>query len=198
MHEERSRDLRGFSREVFSGRLLFPDVFGKFGEFYPWGIRMRKEIIVAAFLALAQAQMARSQAANSSEPAGPPPANRIYVDEKCRIYDADPRTEGSKQHVSTDIGICNVDDYKTTYREETDDEAKHHHRSVTIREHTFLLHNPTSNKVTFVVDQAVPKGWGIDSDPQPDEVTDGTAVFLVVLEVGETAELRVAERRPPK
>jgi hypothetical protein len=49
---------------------------------------------------------------------------------------------------------------------------------VTIPEHEFVVQNITGQQVVFMVQQAVPKGWSVDSDPQPTTVVDGIASFL--------------------
>lgn len=122
----------------------------------------------------------------------------IHVDEKCRIHEVAPHSEGLKQHVYTDRGICSVSGDRVSEREETDvDDNKRVHMYVTIREHTFALHNPNDDPVTFVVGQRVPKGWQVDSDPQPSSLNGAEATFLVVVAPGETANLHVGERKPP-
>ncbi len=84
-------------------------------------------------------------------------------------------------------------------REETDlEDDKRINRTVTIREHTFALHNPNAETITFVVEQKVPKGWQVDSNPQPNGIVGMIATFLVVVNAGETANLHVGERKPPE
>lgn len=161
---------------------------------------MKKAVMVAVFLAVAQVHVVRPQSRETSgrEILIPAHAKQIQVDENCRIHEVAPHSNGLKQHVYTDRGVCDVGTYQISSREETDvDDAKRHHRTVTIREHTFTLHNPTPDPVTFVVEQGIPKGWAIDSDPLPNEVTSGTAVFLISAQAGETVALHVGERHPP-
>ena len=161
---------------------------------------MKKMAIVAMLLALAQTHVVRSQSAETpgreiQVPAG---TKRIQVDENCRIHEEAPQSNGLKRHVYTDRGICDVGRYQISSRSETDvDGAKRHHRTVFIREHTFTLHNPTSDPATFVVVQLVPKGWAVDSDPAPDEITNGNAVFLISAQARQTVSLHVGERNPP-
>jgi hypothetical protein len=125
-------------------------------------------------------------------------SSEIHVDEKCHISEVAPHSDGLKQHVYTDRGICSVSGDAVTTRQETDiDDDKRIHRNVTIREHTFALHNPKDDPVTFIVDQKVPEGWQIDSDPLPNSINGADATFLVVVAPGETANLHVGERNPP-
>lgn len=122
----------------------------------------------------------------------------VHVDEKCHIHEIAPHSDGLKQHVYTDQGICSVSGNRVSEREETDvDDNKRTHTNVTIREHTFALHNPNDDPGTFVVEQKVPKGWQVDSDPQPNSLSGTEATFLVVVAPGETANLHVGERKPP-
>jgi hypothetical protein len=128
-----------------------------------------------------------------------PHSNEIHVDQQCRIYEIAPHTDGAKQHVYTDRGICDVGDSRFSSRDETDvDDAKRKHRTVTIQEHTFTLHNPTTEPVTFVVQQRVARGWEIDSAPPPDKMEGTLAVFLVRAQPEETVSLHVGERNPPR
>ena len=123
----------------------------------------------------------------------------IDVDEGCRIYEAAPHSDGKKEHVYTDRGICDVGDVQVSDREETDfDDGKLKHGRVTIQEHTFTLHNPYPETVVFVLRQGVTKGWQIDSDPQPNRMDGAVATFLVNVEPGQTVSLHVGERKPPK
>jgi hypothetical protein len=48
--------------------------------------------------------------------------------------------------------------------------------------------------VAFVVNQPLPKGWRIDSDPQPIDLQGSTATFRVIAEPGQIVRLHVGER----
>src|SRR5580704_13851958 len=88
--------------------------------------------------------------------------NEINFDENCRISEVAPHSEGLKEHVYKDDGICQVSGERVSTRQETtveDDRRKN--VTVTIHEHTFVLHNPNPNPVTFVVQQKVPAGWQV-------------------------------------
>jgi hypothetical protein len=130
---------------------------------------------------------------------GPPRSTEIHVDEKCWIHEVAPHSEDLKQHIYRDDGICHVSGDAVTQRKETDlDDADHKHVTVTIREHTFVLHNPDAGAITFIVEQKVPKGWQVDSDPEPNSVVGSVATFIVTAEGGQTVSLHVGERKPPE
>jgi hypothetical protein len=128
-----------------------------------------------------------------------PHSREIHVDQGCRIHEVSPPSQGSKTHTFTDRGIRDVGNEHVSSRQETDiDDGKQTRRNVVIREHTFSLHNPTLEPVTFVLEQVVPKGWQVDSDPPPDTFIGNVATFLVSARPGETVAIHVGERNPPK
>jgi hypothetical protein len=128
-----------------------------------------------------------------------PHSNRIYVDANCHIHEIAPHTGGMKEHVYTDRGICDVSDERDSTREETDvDDGKQRHRMVHIREHSFMLHNPRTEPVVFVVQQPVTKGWEIDSEPAPNTQAEMIATYLVQAAPSQTVHLHVGERNPPR
>jgi hypothetical protein len=162
----------------------------------------RMRIPRAALLALVPCVAGALHAQDTNTPnrklLGSDRSTEIHVDEKCHISEIAPHSDGLKQHVYTDRGICSVSGNAVSQREETDiNDNKRIHRIVTIQEHTFALHNPNEDQVTFYVDQKVPKGWQIDSDPPPASVNGSVATFIVVVAPGETANLHVGERNPP-
>jgi hypothetical protein len=154
-------------------------------------------VACTAFLAPLRAQDGNSNPGNRTL-LGSSRTTQINVDENCRISEVAPHSDGQKEHIYKDNGICQVSGERVSTREETTlDDDRRKHINVTIREHTFALHNPTANAVTFVVQQKVPEGWQIDSDPQPNSVTGTIAAFLVDTDPGQTVNLHVGERKPP-
>lgn len=124
--------------------------------------------------------------------------NEFHVDGHCKIYETVNSPKGSKQHAYKDRGICAVDSVHESSRTETDmDVAQRKRIHVSTREHTFTLHNPTSEPATFVLEQAVPKGWEIDSDPQPNKIVGTVATYLVAVAPRQTVSLHVGERNLP-
>lgn len=125
--------------------------------------------------------------------------NEFHVDGYCHISEIVNGPKGPVQHIYKDRGICAVDPAHVSSRTETDMNVAQRKRiHVTIREHTFTLHNPTTEAATFVLDQAVPKGWQIDSDPQPNKVVGTVATYLVTVGPRQTVSLHVGERNPPE
>ena len=159
--------------------------------------------IVAVLLVAGLAGAARGQDATADagrrQLSGEPPSDQIHVDQECRIHAIAPHTDGTKMRVFRNRGICDVTDLQSSSRYETDmADGKSRNRLVTIREHTFSLHNPTTEPVIFVLEQTVGKGWEIDSVPRPYKVEDGMATFLIQAPPGTTVNVHVGERNPPK
>jgi hypothetical protein len=125
-------------------------------------------------------------------------SNEFHVDGSCRVHETVTGPKGSKDHTYRDRGICAVDPVHVSYRTETDIASSPRKRThVTIREHTFTFHNPTTQPAVFVLEQVVPKGWEIDSDPQPDKVEGTVARFLIHAEPRQTVSVHVGMRNPP-
>lgn len=124
--------------------------------------------------------------------------NTIYVDSYCRIRAAGLGANTPATRAFTDSGICSVGWEKYSEKWETTIVAgKRKSKVVLVGEHTFMLHNPTSRPMSFVVAQALGKGWIVDSDPAASAVKGRTATFVVSALPGETVELHVGERQPP-
>lgn len=125
----------------------------------------------------------------------PPPATamapmaEIDVNQQCMI-----RPEGASAF-SRDPIVCHLESqFSSTHVEERIDKGVTTRTRVHVVEHEYLLQDVTTAPVTFVIRQAVPPGWRVDSDPQPDEVSDGTAVFRVIAQPQQTVRLHVGER----
>jgi hypothetical protein len=65
---------------------------------------------------------------------------------------------------------------------------------VSVIEREYLLQNTTDKPVAFIVDQPIPKGWHVDSDPQPINIQNSTATFRVFAEPGQIVRLHVGQR----
>lgn len=139
------------------------------------------------------------QAGPAQQSAAP---NEFRVDAACRIYETAPSPKGPVEHIYKDRGICAVDPMHSSSRTETEiTTAGHRRTNVRIQEHTFALHNPTREPAVFVLEQGVPKGWQIDSDPRPEsEAPSGKgtiATYRLHAAPGQTVELHVGMRNPP-
>jgi hypothetical protein len=122
------------------------------------------------------------------------PSSEIHVDGGCHIL-----AEGPNQYSAADLHfddtLCRTESEHVSshWEQNIDDGVKRFH--VTIQEREYLLHNPTAEPVTFVVDQSLPEGWQIDSDPKPAEVANGIATFRVVAQPGQTVRLHIGKRK---
>jgi hypothetical protein len=121
----------------------------------------------------------------------------IHVDQKCRILQ-DPVDGVYGENVSDqeiDPVICHLESVHTSsHLEETLTGGAPQGHKVTIAEREYVLQNVTSEPVTFVVEQPLPEGWRVDSDPQPAKIADTTAFFRVNAEPGQIVRLHVGER----
>jgi hypothetical protein len=129
----------------------------------------------------------------SSAPAIP---TEIEVDQSCHIVTVDLRNPARpRPRYSTDRIICHIEGYHETLRwEETIANGTRKKRLVDIREREFLLQNPYPQAITFVVHQALPRRYHIDSDPPPSDVTNSVASFRVIADPGQTVRLHIGER----
>lgn len=161
---------------------------------------------ILCFMLLALATPVFAQAVNPAQAVSPAQAvdpAEIHVDGHCRIL-AQERPDSTQPYdkpqyrLGHDGGICNFDGGRahiTTRKEENIVNGVVKRTTLTIREHTYLLHNPTQGPITFVVDELVPNGWTIDSDPKPNALANSTATFRVHAEAGQTVRLHVGRRR---
>ena len=122
----------------------------------------------------------------------------ITVDEYCRIASMDNSNPAKpRPRHRYDGGICRLDGgvkrsltYETVIRNGVSKE-----KAVQVVEREFLLHNPYTERITFVVKQQLAKDYHIDSDPQADEVMGSVATFRVLAEPNQTVRLHVGERK---
>jgi hypothetical protein len=135
-------------------------------------------------------------AQSSTAQAGQAPQERvaIVVDQSCRILpDSDPAVLGDHNDAFRDPVVCHLESVLASRHIE--ERISSGDRSlVRIREHEFILQNVTDSPAVFVVRQAVPEGWSVDSDPQPTTVDGETAVFRVNAEPGQIVRLHVGLR----
>ena len=122
-----------------------------------------------------------------------PALKEIHVDQKCQILEI----HGDRvRNPQMDPAVCHFDYVNTSHHlEESVKEGTTRNNVVTISEQEYLLHNVTAEPVIFVVEQLVPEGWQVDSDPQPTKMVGSTALFRVDAQPGETVRLHVGERQ---
>jgi TonB family protein len=170
------------------------------------GVAMTLLAVVAAVTiwyagAIAHAQNGRTESTPASSstaqsavgPAAAPIPSEIEVDQSCRIVTMDLSDPAHpRPQYRTDLITCHTESEKKTLRwEETIDNGVKTKRLGDIREHEFLLQNPYPQPITFVVHQALPTGYRIDSDPQPNDVTNSIATFRVLADPRQTVRLHV-------
>ncbi|WP_213803323.1 hypothetical protein [Granulicella sp. dw_53] len=122
----------------------------------------------------------------------------IHVDQSCHILQDQVHgvTGGSESGLAANPEICHLESVsKSDHPEETTVEGVARHSVVSIAEQEYLLQNVTAEPVTFVVEQAVPQDWQIDSDPRPTEIVGSTALFRVSAQPGQRVRLHVGMRR---
>ncbi|RXH56559.1 hypothetical protein GRAN_3416 [Granulicella sibirica] len=64
-----------------------------------------------------------------------------------------------------------------------------------IKESEYLLHDFTDHPVAFVLDQPLPDGWQVVSDPQPLTTDNHMAIYRVLAQPGQTVRLHTGQRR---
>lgn len=119
-----------------------------------------------------------------------PQATEIHIDQECRVLpDQTEHDAGQKSRPKSTLGICHVE------KVHDPDEKKEHGD---VKELEYSLRNITADPVVFVVEHAVPKGWGVNSYPLPDAYDGFTAFFRVQAKPGEEVMLYVGLRKGSK
>ncbi len=141
---------------------------------------------------------ARQHPVSDPPQAGAPALDEIHVDQFCRVLTpgrptaANPNPIARYRHNSI---ICHHESIlASSHWEQIIQNGVPKNIHVTVREREFLLQNVTGEPVTFVVEQSLPKGWRIDSDPQPDAVLGSTAIFRIIAQPNQIVRLHVGER----
>ena len=128
-----------------------------------------------------------------------PAVPEVHVDEHCRVLTQDRFDQSpgyTKPRFRPDDSICHVDASHLSHHWEQNVENGVVKRTyVTVLEHEFLLHDFTDKPVRFIVEQPVPKGWRIDSDPPPTSVDNRIAFFTVDALPGQTVRVHIGERK---
>ena len=125
------------------------------------------------------------------------PFLQIHVDDRCRILpDPDHPLPGKrKQRPSADPVICHLESIASSAHMEESLVGHELRRNwIDITEQEYVLQNIAEDPVIFVVEQYVPQGWVVDSDPQPKQVNGQTAIFLANAKPGEIVHLHVGLR----
>jgi len=154
--------------------------------------------------AVASFGVTASLAQGAQQPAASPAARipysafkEIHVDQQCHILPYPGSTDAgkSKPRLRKDPIICHLETVNASgHLEDTVVGDELHQSRVRIREQEYVLQNVTQEPRWFVVEQFVPAGWVVDSDPQPSEMAGATALFRVHAEPGEIVRLHVGMR----
>lgn len=127
-----------------------------------------------------------------------PGTPEIHIDQHCRVLAqpvptaADPNPKAGFHY---NANVCHLESQlSSSHWDEVMKNGVPRDTYVRIREREYVLHNITGAPVTFVVAQPVPKGWSIDSDPQPTELSGNIATFRVTAQPDEIVRLHVGER----
>jgi hypothetical protein len=120
----------------------------------------------------------------------------IHVDSDCRILPAPDRPPvGDKDRPYHDPVVCHLETILSSgHREETVVGNELRRSDVRINEQEYVLQNIRTEPVIFVVEQYVPAGWTVDSDPQPKQVEGTMALFVVNAQPHEIVRLHVGLR----
>jgi hypothetical protein len=154
---------------------------------------LRTSCLTVAALLLASAS-ASPQTATAAPTASP---SVIEVDGACRILNVnlrDPAFGPPKHPYSSPV--CNIESEKVSQRWEqyTAPNGTPKNRLADIHEKDFVLQNPYSQPITFLVHQPVPKNFHIDSPPPPTDLANSIATFKVVANPGQTVRVHVGWR----
>jgi len=161
------------------------------------GTKLISAFCLAGVLASVQAsaqQAPRQPYDGSASPSAPP--QEIHIDQDCRILPgATQIVPGKKAKPFNDKTICHLESVATSEHMEERIVGNELYRSrVHIAEQQFVLQNIADYPVVFIVEQAVPANWMVDSDPQPSEFDGATAVFPVLADPGAIVRLHVGLR----
>lgn len=122
---------------------------------------------------------------------------RIYVNQNCEIFPGLVfPLSGRKLPESRWIAdVCHLESVlDSEHREEKPAGNELERSDVEVREQEYVLQNITMKPQVFAVLEQVPRGWKVDSDPQPATMAGDIAVFDVHLDPGETVRLHVGLR----
>jgi VWFA-related protein len=169
---------------------------------------MRKAAIVLGWIAVLTAAgpgagsqrapyAAGQTAAAASRPDATAPENTVYVDEKCHFL-PEPATAGTAQSPRRNKkdAACHVE--ISHHSDHWEQEVVGNDvllNDVKVHEKQYVLHDGAAQPELFVVEETVPTGWTIDSNPAPAKVDGNTAYFHAWVRPGEDVHLHVGMRQ---
>jgi hypothetical protein len=143
--------------------------------------------------------LAQQPAAQQAATLPPVVEGEVQIDHLCRILTpARPNAPDPRPHFRFNSTVCHLESqHVSDHWEPAPPSTPNGHPKrivVTVSEREYILQNVTASPVTFVVTQPLHKGWRIDSDPQPSEVTPTGAIFRVEAQPGQIVRLHVGAR----
>lgn len=153
-------------------------------------------VILSALCAAIAQQPTTSPRPAYDGSASPSAVKPIYIDQDCRIIAAlAVDAAGKTPRTFRDPVICHIEQVADSEHMEEKIVGNNLYRSrIRISEQQYVLQNVAQGRVVFVVQQAVPADWVVDSDPQPSQIVDGIATFPFYAEPGEIVKLHVGLR----
>jgi hypothetical protein len=141
----------------------------------------------------------------AQQPTAPQPTlpsfveGEVQIDHLCRVLTpARPNARDPRPHFRFNSTVCHLEsELVSDHWEQTSPTTPGGHPKkfiVTVSEREYVLQNVNATPVTFVVSQPLHKGWRIDSDPQPSEITASGAIFRVDVQPGQIVRLHVGAR----
>jgi hypothetical protein len=102
---------------------------------------------------------------------------------------------GQRAVAQTETGVCHLESQLTSNSVKGAVVNGAVQRSVVVvKEQKYMLRDEFQEPVVFVVEQAVPDGWMVSSDPQPNKVEGKVALFRVAAQPGQVVSLHVGEQ----
>jgi hypothetical protein len=159
---------------------------------------LRNPVLIATITAcLAVPSVHARQTGAQSSSAFTVSPSEIQIDDDCRVLTAGRASVSNpspKPHYRYNSIICHIESVHVSDYWEQKPSQGSKHIYVIVSEREYVLQNTSSDVVTFVVSRNLPKGWSIDSDPAPFEITDKAAVFRVIAQPGEVVRLHIGSR----
>jgi hypothetical protein len=122
----------------------------------------------------------------------------IQIDRDCRVLTAgraSAENPNPKPHYRENETVCHIEgEHTTNVWNRVLVNGKPKQILVTVQEREYVLQNTGNMRVAFIVTDTLPKGWSIDSDPQPVAINGKDAIFRVIAQPGQIVRLHVGER----
>ena len=106
-----------------------------------------------------------------------------------------PGAGGERSVAQLDLTVCHLDSQFTADHVKGEVVNGAVQRSVVVvKQKDYLMKNQFERPVVFVVEQPVPEGWAIESEPGPDKMMGNVALFRAVALPGQMVRLRAGEQ----